>query len=243
MLVLIRSCVLFLVCCFAASAQVAYSTDCQVVSIPSGTCNITVSGTNPTLVIHTALAVGGETVSVSSSQAGTVSQIATFSNGAVYNLATNCIIAPAAGSTTITVTASINSARSEVQLFTGADQTNPCPTGDAVTGALNGSADTITLTPLNLGANDASSAVGSAGSVSTLDNVSPWVTPNYTYEFTGPYDIAAGYGLGTGSIVTYYNGSTSNEAGMIAIHIKAAGAAPTSGVGSKVKKLLKLDSL
>jgi hypothetical protein len=74
-------------------------------------------------------------------------------------------------------------------LFTGADQTNPCPSANAVS-AQSANATSLTLTPTGLQSGDM--AVGNAGDYANGDVSS--ITPNQVYIDTAHnVDMATGY--------------------------------------------------
>lgn len=187
------------------------------VSTPS----ITVSGTNPVIVIGISQPVNGTVSSVTFGGTGTPTRIirvlvSTFGFSEIW-----AIPAPS-GSGAITVNFSAAQAGAYVIacLFTGADQTTPCPVGDAQSVADTAANASLTLTPTNLTANDAS--VGMVGLFNSGDVASPWVQNNDIFHnLGGTADAEIGYSLGTASVTGNWVNTASNKA-FTAARIKVA---------------------
>lgn len=133
------------------------------------------------------------------------------------------IPAPTTGSGTYSVSISGSGASYQISadLFTGADQTTPCPTADA-TASSNNAVTSITLTPSNLTSSDGNAGIGAN---TTSGDVSSF-SPNQTFlnDTTG-VNAEAGYSLGTGSITANWTGVTGAVQAMVAVRIAAAGGA------------------
>lgn len=128
------------------------------------------------------------------------------------------IPAPVSGTGTITVNLSSSTQfNCNADYFTGADQTTPCPTADAVTDVT--ATNVYTLTPANLSSGDAASS-GSANSSELISSVAPNQT---LIDNSGNVDIGTGYRIGVGSITVTMSGSSNSHAN-VAVRIAAAGA-------------------
>jgi len=191
------------------------------------TLNITVSGTNPVLVQcvgldSTTATVTGLSWSLGS---GTTVDVRSVRSGTAF-CDVWAIPAPSAGAGTVTINksaASINH-QLDVILYTGADQTTPCPSGDAVTSTTT--ASTQTLTPTNLGASD-----GSAGNgINTVSNNPNGVTPNQRYlNATTSINMQTGDATGTTGVTLKYNSPDigAGSVGKVVVRIQV----PTGGGG------------
>lgn len=191
----------------------------------SFTRTITVSGTNPVLGISIGISSTGGTAVVSSvtwSLGGSLSEIknlravTTTTFGSIWALA-----APAAGAGTLTITLSASVPyQADAWVFSGADQTTPCPTGDAVT---SGTDDAV-LTPTNLTANDATTGLGT----NTVLGNAVSVAPNQRYlDLTTAVNLMTGDATGTTSL-TFSNEDAPTFFAFVAVRIAAAGA----GIGA-----------
>lgn len=190
-------------------------------SAQNPTFNITVSGTNPVLIIDVGLDSTTETVSSVSWSlgSGTALEIKNVRNSTAFS-SVWAIPAPGAGAGTVTVNksaASINH-QIDVQVWTGADQTTPCPTGDAVTSIVHQAA--TTLTPTNLTAND-----GTAGNgINTVGDTPTSVTPNQRYlNSTTSVNQETGDATGTTGVTLNYALDIGNLA-LVAVRIAASAA-------------------
>lgn len=190
--------------------------------------SITVSGLNPVLVAKTALDSLTETVTSAtwSLGSGTTLEVKSFRNTNGPLVSIWAIPAPAGGAGTLRVGYSASApAHSDIALWTGVDQTTPCPTGDAVTSSSNAAA--TTTTPLNLTANDASD--GMAANVIAGNWVS--ATPHQR-----AIDNASSPGIITGDAtgitgITFVNdgGIPAADVSLVAVRVKAVGVIPSTG--------------
>jgi hypothetical protein len=189
----------------------------------SFTISITVSGTNPVLIVKTVLNSATATVSsvTWSLGSGTTTEVKALrgSNGVLSSIWV--VPAPSAGAGTITVnlSASVPSGGTAT-VFSGTDQVSPCPTADAVTSTSIG-ASTV-LTPGNLSANDASDCLGAN---ITSGNWSS-ATPNQrVINNTNDPGYIGGDATGTtGVTLNNDGGMTAGSIAMVAIRIQV----PTS---------------
>ena len=208
-----------------ASGAVAYSgtqTNSYVYGVSPFTIPITVSGSNPVLVLHLEPNYGSNNATAVSWSlgSGTAVNVATASYGNNYaNVNTWCIPAPTAGSGTVSVTTAtgVSAVWYDLELWTGASQTAPCPTGDAQTWISDGSSSTITLTPTHLATGDAT--VGNSGTCVDDSNA---MTPNSIVHYRGGCDLDTGYNTNTSGITASFTSSTQGLNGAVAIRIVAA---------------------
>lgn len=229
--------ILALLCLFPVQswAAVAFVTHTAGTPTTSSTAAhaITISGSNPVLVVGTGIATATATVlsAVWDLGGGTSVEIKNLEVISTQYNSVWCVPAPTAGAGTLTITYSTSIPhQSDVMLYSGADQTTPCPTGDVVSSISN--ATSVTLTPTNLTASDASVGVG----VNVTDNPTG-VTPNSSYlNTTTSVNLQTGYNTGTTGATFHYDVSGDSH-DMIAIRIVAAGGAiprhhlSTMGVG------------
>jgi hypothetical protein len=185
---------------------------------------ITVSGSQPVLGVSIGLnQTAGQTVSsITWSRGGSLSACKTFDDalnpttfGTIWTLA-----APAAGAGTLTITYSASvDYQADAWVFSGADQTTPCTTGDAVT-SQEPAGTSVTLTPANLTASDASTGLATLTLLGNMNGVSP----NQRYlDNTTNVNLETGDATGTTGITFSYNSGSILIA--IAVRLKAAGAA------------------
>jgi hypothetical protein len=149
---------------------------------------------------------------------GTPVQVITLRGGfdPIY-LAVWAIPAPSGtGTITVTLSASVPY-QSNAILFSGADQTTPCPTGDAASQDASGSSS-ATCTPANLTANDA--AAGLCGNAERGD-APAWGQTQTFNNNTSNVNMAAGYHLGTGAVTASW-GSPPLSAVIAAARVVAA---------------------
>lgn len=212
-------------------AAVAYSTHASVTpgtGTTATTGSFTVSGTNPVLVIHVGLDSLTATVSSVSWSLGSGTAVDVKSVRNVSAFADSwCIPAPAGGSGTATVNISASVAyQVDVSLFTGADQTTPCPTGDAVTATVTGTGSNGPITPTNLTANDANST----GDAHTVASDCGGITPNAVYTNSSTsVNLQTGYALGnTSTTATYVSESGTPLKAMVGVRVASAAAAATA---------------
>lgn len=209
---------------------VAFSTN--VSSAAATTTNIaigiTVSGTNPVLIGKVALDSVTATVTSAtwSLGSGTTLEVKSLrnTNGPLSSIW--AVPAPAGGAGTLTFgfSASIP-AHCDTALWTGADQSTPCPTVDAVASSSN--ATNIVLTPANLTANDGTDAIGA--------NIvqGNWVsaTPNQrSIDNVSSPGILTGDATGTSAVTLTNDGTFINlDVASVAVRIKLAGSIPSTG--------------
>lgn len=183
------------------------------------------SATNPVIVVHAVILDATQRVSsVSWSAGGTGVEIKTAVGGSGNADVSSVWAIPAptssaSGTVTVNLTASATFAAS-ADLFQGADQTTPCPTGDTWTDIT--STQNVTANVPNLTANDASAHcccnssanISSVGATQTLVNNA------------GSIDIGTGYA--TGTTQTSSNMSSSADAfSRVAVRIVAVSTGPT----------------
>ena len=161
-----------------------------------------VSGTNPVIIVLIALDAATEvvnSVAVSAGlSAGTPVEVKALrsSSGLSKTYVSIWAIPAPTGTGTITVTLSGSVPyQSNAILLSGADQTTPCPTGDAVTAT--GATNPLSVTPTNLTANDA--AVGAGANAEDGDAPS-WDQTSTFNNNTTAVNMAGGYHLGTGAV-------------------------------------------
>lgn len=202
----------------AIASPVAPSSTMPVLGSVTTASNVgpswTISGTHPTIVVAIGYQDASITVSsVTWSLGGTGVQGKLIRGGSGVNDTTAiwCIPAPTTGTGTLTVTLSGAPAGNYTwsgDAFTGADQTTPCPTGNAVSNI--SASSSYTMTPSGLTSSDAAYAVG----VDASDCIT--VTPNQTLnDCATSIATNAGYNTGTGSVTitfTQANDSKSSVA-------------------------------
>lgn len=231
---IIAACIiLYPMSAWAAVAYGSVATANRATSTGFTTASITVSGTNPVLVVHMGLeASTGQTVSaVSWSLGGTGVLVKVIqAGGSNAREETWCIPAPVGGSGTASATFSASVAyQYGVILYTGADQTTPCPTGDAVSDTAITTA--TTLTPTNLTANDGSSA----GCASDLADNPTSVTPNQrSLDSSTAVNLETGDNFGTTGVTCNWDNNVGRR-GLVAIRIAAAGSGPPPPVKAPVR--------
>jgi hypothetical protein len=184
-------------------------------SAQSPTFNITVSGTNPVLLVDVGLDSTTATVSSVSWSlgSGTPAEVKNVRSGTAF-ATVFAIPAPVAGAGTVTVNKSTTSINHQIDVacFSGADQTNPCPAGDAVADALDGG----TLTPAHLAAGDATNGCA----VNTIAGNPVGVSPNSRYvNTTTSVNIEAGDATGTTGLTYTTNGGGATVA-KVAVRIQ-----------------------
>ena len=162
------------------------------------TGSITLSGSHVTIVGHLDLKDASATVSsISWSPGGTGSQIVSI-RGTDALSTVWCIIAPNIGVGTITVNFSASVPYQYAILsYTGTSQTNPCPSGNAVSSTTG--AGTETLTPTGTGANDGASM----NCANTITDSPISVSPNQrTLDATTAVNMGTGDAFGAGVSVS-----------------------------------------
>lgn len=194
--------------------------------------NLTITGSNLAIVVSVAIKSGTVTVSSVSWSLGSGTAIKVKSVLANNNGGDDqeiwVIPAPTAGTGTIGITLSASgAAQYSGTYFTGAHQTTPCPTGDAVSSTTTVHSET--LTPTNLTANDASYGAGS----DNFADVSS-VTPNQTLlDDTTVINMMAGYATGTtGVTLVYVQNPPADDVAKVAVRIQSAAAAIVAHGGS-----------
>lgn len=189
-----------------------------------------VSGTHPVIVVCQALnsaSVTGSSVACSAGLTGTGSLIKAQRSGAGDDVTVSyveiwAIPAPTGSSGTITVTNSGSAAfQALAMVFSGADQTTPCPTGDATSAKSTSSGpNPLSVTPSNLTANDAAVIFGCDTAFG--DNPHCDQTEKYA-DNTTTVNAAGGYHLGTGAVSITWGVFTgrSGEDVVVAVRIAA----------------------
>lgn len=185
------------------------------------TGNITTPGSNPVILIGISLNSSLDSVSsiTTTGFGGVTGSRVKNSNANTENMEIWVIVAPPA-STTGTITINISASESQWSyswtVYSGADQTNPCPSGDAVINTTNNIS--VTLTPTNLTANDAT--FGAESDRAAISSISP----NQRYLDNSPVvSYAAGDATGTTG-VTFTNQNTSASGDRVAVRIVSASA-------------------
>lgn len=201
-------------------AVATFSTDtnwANGTAVSATSASITVSGANPLLVVQ--IAFNSATATVSSVSwslgSGTTVNVKSVRNSNTY-VNTWCVPAPAAGAGTITANFSASIPfQINVELWTGADQTTPCPTGDAATVTATGG---TTLTPnvLNLGARDADVCLGGL----TVSGNGTGVTPNAIHNNASTtINAEDGYATGASNQCSATFNGASNVVAAVGVHI------------------------
>lgn len=197
------------------------------VATPVSSAAWPISGSN--LVIELEIVTSG-TVTVSAvawDLGGSASEvIAVQAPAANHRVAIWRIAAPVAGTGVLTVTLSgACDYHVTATYFTGADQVEPSPVGDAYSLGSTGQAASQAHNVLNLTANDASYG---GGAVSDSNNGISSVTPNQTYATnTATIDAEAGYAFGTTQVTTIF--ADSNDP-MARVGVRIVAAAAPAGV-------------
>lgn len=188
---------------------VAYSgtrVNIQVGSATTSTANagLTVSGTNPAILVPVVILDATGTVSsiTWSLGSGTPYLVVSARGGSGNSTYSAIWVVPAptggAGTITINMSGSIVWAGA-ADLWTGCDQTTPCPTAAGDTASDITSTQVVTLTPTNLTASDGCFLCGANSSANITS-----VTPNQTLvNNAGSIDIGSGYNTGgSGTTIT-----------------------------------------
>lgn len=177
----------------------------------------TISGTKPVIVVSISYQDATITVSsVSWSLGGTGAQAILVRGGSGTNdvSAIWCIPAPTVGTGTVTVTLSGAPAGNYTwgaDNFTVANQTTPCPAGNAVSNV--SASSSYTMTPSGLTSGDAAFAVG----VDASDCVT--ITPNQTLNnCAATIAVGGGYNTGTGSVTVTFS-QANNTKSAVAVRI------------------------
>ena len=188
--------------------SVAFVTNASIDAIvTNATVNITVSGTNPVLVVNVGLNSATATVlSVTwDLGSGTPVEHKTVRGGTVYASAWN-IPAPSLGAGTVTSALStVVAVHADVDLYSGAHQTTPCPSADAVTSVAVTTSETVSALNLVTGdmANGMSTSTGSSPNGVTptqryiLDNSSIALQTGDTTNTNGSVTFADFTAVGT----------------------------------------------
>jgi len=167
--------------------------------------SMTVSGSNPVIIISVGLDSTTATVSSVSWSlgSGTAVEVKNQRNNTSF-ASVWAIPAPAAGSGTYTVNLSASVPyQIDAALFTGAHQITPCPLSDAVsTTASGGTGAALSLTPTNVSANDASFGAAS----NTISGDVNSFAPNQIFlDDTTTVNFMDGYRIGVGSVTANFN--------------------------------------
>ena len=166
-------------------------------------------GTNLAIIVY--IGINSLTVTISSVTwslgSGTPVSVKELLNGA-NRTAIWAIPAPTSGTGTYTVTFSASvDFNVAANYFTGADQTTPCPAGDAV--STSGiTPNPLTVSPTNLTANDARVGVGTNNAPGDDPRIS--LTESY-YQDSGNVNMSAGYALGTGTVSCTWGFATTSD--------------------------------
>jgi hypothetical protein len=216
-------------------------------SAQNPTFSITVSGTNPAIMVGSGLDSASATISSVSWSLGSGTAVEVKNQRTGPSFATVFAVpAPAAGAGTLTVNKSVGAINHQVAVSVLSDthQTTPAPTGDAVTDtyAASNVSTALPLTPANLTANDASFMAG----VNTTNNNPTGVSPNSVYfDATTSVNLQTGYRLGTGAITANYTdtGATGGNISLVAVRVAQFAAASTSATPAPTPRLIKTDRL
>jgi len=206
----------------------------------SKTQAITVSGTNPLLIVHvTAASIANDhqfPTAVSWSLGGGQSfmRLAQKRNTVDNQLAyasTWVLAAPAAGAGTITVTFNVslgsNACAVLAEVWSGADQTTPCPATDIVQKDTDETPSGAT--PPNLAIGNATSAVCAAAPLGGLTTISGNIT---VFFGDNTLQTGAAYDFDTTGITFTGSGSWHLEHAITAVRIVAAGGTFTLAMGA-----------
>src|SRR5678816_1077493 len=187
------------------------------------TQNITVSGTNPVLIVHvTAQSIFDDSqfgTAVSWSLGGSLTKVAQKRNtvdGVDALVQTWVLAAPSAGAGTVTVTFNVAGSARDchiiAEVWSGADQSNPCPVGDVIQKDTNESPSTAT--PTNLVTGDATSSVACAtgGGISGS-------TPETWYANGSNPSTNAGVGYDTTGVTYTFTGLGASNHAITAVRI------------------------
>ena len=186
----------------------------------------TISGTNIVILIYIAFLDGtsGDVTAVSwSLGSGTAVKVASFQVVDDHqDTEVWAIPAPTAGAGTYTVTFADSGAyQVSADLFSGADQTTPCPTGDAVTtGSETQPNSPITLAPTNVAVAD-----GVAGCISNTVNgdATGWTTGTPTFNNdTTTINFDTAYNLGASATLVGAARDAVAAVAAVGVRIKAA---------------------
>lgn len=191
-----------------------------------------VSGTNPAIAVLIGLASDTATVSsvaVSAGlSAGTPVEVGTARSASGTTktyLSIWCIPAPS-GTGTITVSLSASVAwQSNAQLWAGAHQTTPCPTGAGNVDSASGiTPNPLTITLSNLTTDEAGIGIG----CQNTDGDAPTFGPTETFNNnTTNINCAAGYRTGAGAVTTTWSSASSSDTLLAIRMVPAAGATVT----------------
>lgn len=189
--------------------------------------SITAPSSNPVLLVAIHLVSGTVSSVTSTSGLGSVNgtKIKESTNGTAFE-SVWAIVAPTAGGSG-TVTANYSGSVSGamcVAAYSGADQTTPCPTGDAVN--INDvTTASRTVTPANLTANDATFA----GSCLTVNGDLTSLTPNQLQLDIGSvHDSGAGDNTGTTGVTINSQGANLETVASVGVRIAAASGGSTA---------------
>lgn len=210
----------------------------------STTLGITVSGTNPVLIAHVCTDSPTNTIqyptSVTWSLGGTLTKIKEQRNTAdgINALgATFALAAPTAGAGTLTFNFDISDDQRNCdvigQVFSGADQTTPCPLGDAVA---HGSASTsFTLTPTSLASGDATT-----GCAASTVGVPSSASPNQRLLDNTGVGALVGDATDTTGVTFSGDADWGNNHGAVAVRIVAAAGGGASDFGGPSSPMFRV---
>ena len=178
---------------FGSSSNIAGATGSSATS-----ASWAISGTNLVIIVY--ISINSLTATISSVTwslgSGTSVSVKEVISGTTRT-AIWAIPAPTSGTGTYTVSFSASVPHQiGANYFTGADQTTPCPAGDAAS-ASGITPNPLTVSPTNLTANDARVGVGAQ----TVGGDDPRISLTETkYENATSVNMSAGYSLGTGTV-------------------------------------------
>jgi len=191
----------------------------------SFTINITVPSSLPVLLVGIALSSATATISSVSWSLGSGTPVELKTDRVNSTFGSVWVIpAPVAGAGVLTVNLSASVPfQGAAETFTGADQTTPCPTADAVS-TNNVNQAQLIVTPLNLTANDASFGIG--GQTVTGDPSGISVNDRFKNNTTA-INIQAGGSAGTAALSANWTGGGDQ----VAIGVRIVPAAGGGGGG------------
>ena len=200
---------------FGSSSNIAGATGSSATS-----ASWAISGSNLVIVVYVSInsltaTISSVTWSLGSGTPVSIKEvIADTSRTAIW-----AIPAPTSGTGTYTVTLSASVPHQiGANYFTGADQTTPCPAGDAAS-AGGITPNPLTVSPTNLTANDARVGVGALSTLGDDPRISLTETK---YENTTSVNMSAGYSLGTGTVSCTF-GSAWNADTLVGARVQAGG--------------------
>ena len=190
----------------------------------SFTITITTPAANPVILVGVALDSATATVSsiTSDKTSSSITEVKNVRLTASFASVWVVVAPEASVSTVLTVNLSASVAyQGAAETFSGTDQTTPSPTGDAVSG-MGTAVSSITVTPSNLTANDASFGCG----VNTVGGDAAGISTNDRYKnSTTSVNTQIGDSSGATALVANWNFPTGAVQVAIGVRIVVAGAA------------------